>query len=328
MSGRPVALLLPGQGSQHPGMAVELYGAEPAFTAAMDGFLGLLGAEGRRLRAAWLSGAPGGAFDDAATAQPLLFAVGYALGRTLHERGVRPVALLGHSVGELAAAVLAGVLDLPGAAHVNLARTAAMVGAPPGGMLAVVAAAADLAPYVDPPGDPDGVVVGAVNAPRQTVLCGPLPRLTAVAGRLATDGVVHRAVAARQPFHSPALAGAAARFAAAFAGVPLAAPRIPVWSTRTGAVVAAAQAVDGGFWGGQLAAPVLFWPALDALLAGGGYTLVEAGPGQLLTTLARRHPAVRAGRSAVVPLLPSGPTGARETFDAALATLTGPGPWP
>ncbi|MEU1607224.1 acyltransferase domain-containing protein [Micromonospora matsumotoense] len=320
-TGRPIALLLPGQGAQHPGMAVELYGREAVFSAVMDEFFALMGRPGQRLRADWLADRPGATIDDATTAQPLLFAVGYALGRALRAAGRHPVALLGHSVGELAAAALADVVDLPGGAAVMLARSAVMATAPSGGLLAVGATPAELAPYLGADDDPGSVVIGARNAPRQTVLAGPEPRLSAVERELLAAGWSSRRVPARQPFHSPAVADQARAFSAVFETLPLRCPTVPIWSTRTGRVVDREQAGTPEFWAGQLAAPVLFWPALDALLAEGDYTLVEAGPGQGLSMLARRHPAVRAGRSAVVPLLPRGASGSWATWCAALRQL-------
>ena len=318
---RSVALLLPGQGSQHPGMAVELYEREPVFTATLDEFFELLGTEGKLIRSDWLARDPDVPIDDAARAQPLLFGIDYALGRALCAHGIRPAALLGHSVGELAAAALAGTVDLPGAARVMLERSAVMADTVPGGMLAVAASPEQVEFYLDTGAGADQVVVGARNAPRQSVLAGPEPQLRLVEAALRGAGLLCRRVGARQPFHSPAVAPAAARLAAAIADVPLRPPAIPVWSTRTGAVVTAAQATDHEFWAGQLAAAVLFWPALDNLLASGDWTLVEAGPGQGLSTLARRHPAVRQGGAAVVPLLPRGASGAWEAWRAALARL-------
>jgi [acyl-carrier-protein] S-malonyltransferase len=318
---RPIALLLPGQGSQHPGMAVELYGGDPVFTSVIDRFFEAIGAAGRRLRADWLAGDPHNCLDDASSAQPLLFAIGCALGHSLLTAGVRPSVLLGHSVGELAAAALADVFDLEAGAGLLAARSAAMAEASPGGMLAVRATAAELAPYLDADGA-DGVVVGALNAPRQTVLSGPDPRLAEVEQILRAAGLWCRRVRARQPFHSPVLGDAAVRFAEAFAEIGLRAPSIPIQSTRTAALVDPRQAVDPSFWAGQLAAPVLFWPALDNLLAADDYLLVEAGPGQGLSTLARRHPSVRAGRSAVVSLLPAGAADSLRTWQVAVDSLT------
>ena len=307
-----VVLLLPGQGSQHPGMCAGLYGTDPVFTAVLDEYFGLLGAVGSRLRDTWLTGRGPVPLDDASVAQPLLFGLDYAIGRALWEHGVRPVAYLGHSVGELAAAALAGVFDPPAAARFMLARCAALEALPPGGMLAVGVAPEALADFVDPWHRPDGVVVGACNAPRQTVLCGPQARLAEVAGRLREAGIGARAVPALQPFHSPAAVAPAEALARAVTGEALRPAERRVQSTVTARALTAAEAVDPGFWARNVARTVQFWPALDALLGdesfadeslacGPALSLVEAGPGQGLSMLARRHPQVRRGRASVVP---------------------------
>ncbi|MFI6348039.1 acyltransferase domain-containing protein [Streptomyces sp. NPDC050560] len=321
---RPLALLLPGQGAQHPGMAVALYGRDEVFTDRMDAFFALLGpAQGAAMRADWLAGPdrPAALLDGPLRAQPLLFAVEFALGSSLLLRGVRPAALLGHSVGELAAAALAGVFDLPTAARFMAARSDALAALPDGGMLAVAAAPAELAPYLGPPGRDDGVVVGGVNAPRQTLLAGPEPALSALGARLVAAGLVCRPVPAGRPYHAPAAVPAALRALRALPASRLRAPRIPIRSTRTGRWVTDTEARDPGFWAYQLARPVLFWPALDGLLAGGAHTLAEVGPGQQLSVLARRHPAVRSGHSGVFAALPPGAAGTPEHWRDALARL-------
>ncbi|MGW4940916.1 acyltransferase domain-containing protein [Actinoplanes sp. NPDC004185] len=318
---RPVAVLLPGQGAQHRGMGVGLYHADRTFTAAVDEFFDHLGTEGGLLRDDWLAGSPRVPIDDASRAQPLLFALGYALGRALTAHGAQPVVLLGHSVGELAAAALAGVFDLADAAQIMTARTRALAEAPPGGMIAVGATPEELAPYVG--GD---VAVAAVNAPRNTVLAGPAPALARTVDALRGAGIAHRPVPALQPYHCPAVTPAAELFTAGFAGVRLKPPATPILSTRTAMPVSPREATDPSFWGRQLDHPVLFWPALDRLLRDGEFTVVEAGPGQTLSTLARRHPAVRRGLSEVVPSLPARAGDDRSTWRAALDRLTGPGP--
>ncbi|HYQ63127.1 acyltransferase domain-containing protein [Actinophytocola sp.] len=322
MASRRIAVLLAGQGAQHRGMGVELYGADAGFTAAMDEFFTLMGTEGGRLRADWLADEPVVPLDDASRAQPLLFALGHALGRALAAHGIHASVLLGHSVGELAAAALAGVFDPRAAAQIMLARQAAMATAPPGGMLAVAATAAELEPWFDAGARSDGMGVGAINAPRQTVLAGPEPRLTIMTKALLDNGIKSRRVGSRQPFHCPAVADAATLFESGFVGISLAPPEIPIWSTRTARPVQPGEAVTARFWARQLAERVLFWPALDGLLASGEFTLVEAGPGRGLSMLARRHPAVRSGRSEVVPLLPTGAAGTLDGWHAALERLT------
>jgi len=311
---RPVVLLLPGQGSQHRHMAVGLYRHEPVFTAAMDEVFDALGPAGELVRHDWLAAEPVVPIDHLTRSQVLLFAVDHALGRLVLSWGVRPVALLGHSVGELAAATLAGVFSVPDATALLWDRVTRLAAAPPGGMLAVAAAAADLAPYLR--GD---VVVGAVNSPRQTIIAGPREPLQQAAAALRRDGFVCAAVAASTAFHSPALAELAAGAAPLFAATAMRPPALTVYSGYTGSVLGAAEALSPSFWARQPAAPVWFWSALDAVLGTGAVLLCEAGPGQGLTMLARRHPEVTGDRSAVVGLLPARPRQPAEDRQAVAA---------
>jgi acyl transferase domain-containing protein len=296
---RRLALLLPGHGFQQPAMGARLYGWHPVFTAAVDEVLDALGAAGERLRVDWLGGND---VDSAESGQPLLFALGYALGRVLCGWRAAPDALLGHSVGELAAATLAGVLEVRAAAALLSRRRVSYREAPAGGLVAVAAPAAALTAYLTP-----NVRVGVVNGPEQTMLAGPAAELDAVVRRLRADGRTVVPARIPVPFHSPALAPLARRFTADLAGVRLGAPTTPLYSTASGALLTAAQAETPDFWGGQVARPVLFWPALRALLDDGDALLLDGGPGRALTALARRHAAVRDGHSAVVAMLPARP---------------------
>ncbi|MET8155770.1 acyltransferase domain-containing protein [Sphaerisporangium sp. NPDC005289] len=296
---RPVALLFPGQGAQHTRMGTGLYDHDPVFTATMDEIFAELGREGARIRADWLSADPAVPIDDVLRAQPLLFAVDYALGRTVMSWGVRPAALLGHSVGEMAAATLAGVFTLSDAVRVMWERLVRLSRTPPGGMLAVAATPAELAPHLD-----GEVVIGAVNGPRQVMLAGAAAPLARAAAELRERGITCRPVRATIGFHSPSVAATAPQDEAAFAALPLRAPGIPVYSCYTGAPLTEREARDPGFWARQPSACVVFGAALDALLSGGDLVLLEAGPSQSLTTLARRHRAVGAGSTALALLPP------------------------
>ncbi|MFG3254478.1 acyltransferase domain-containing protein [Streptomyces sp. NPDC048172] len=298
----PVALLLPGQGSQYDRMAVGLHAAEPVFAAALESVFEAMGEEGARVRADWLAERPLVPLDHATRSQPLLFAVDYALGRLVESWGVRPAALLGHSVGETVAATLGGVFRMEDAARLIVERTRVLVTAPPGGMLAVAAPERELTDVLT--GD---VVVGAVNAPRQTILAGPEEALRKAAEVLRERHLVCQTVPSHSAFHSPLMAPAALATEPLFAPVRTGTPTVPVYSAYTTAPLTPEQITDPAFWARQPAEPVLFWGALRRLLDDGDFTLLEAGPGQGLTRVARRHPAVRAGRSTVRPLLPAGP---------------------
>ncbi|WP_432146117.1 acyltransferase domain-containing protein [Streptomyces sp. bgisy084] len=316
----PVALLLPGQGAQHPGMATGLYGHDEVFTDAADEVFAALGTVGDQVRDDWLGDRPQVPVDHVTRSQILLFTIDYALGRTVESWGIRPAALLGHSVGEMAGAVLAGVFALADTARLMWDRVTRLAEGPAGGMVAVAAAPEALTPYLR-----DDVVVGAHNAPRQTVLAGPEPHLGEVTVLLQEQGMVCRTVPASTPFHSPVLAPLAARAAPAFATVRTQPPALTLISGYTAAPLTADQAADPAWWSSHPAAPVRFWPALDHLLRGPELQLVECGPGRGLTAIAKRHPAVLAGRSRTLPLLPAGPADeaeARDCLAAARSFLT------
>ncbi|MEV0381372.1 MFS transporter [Nonomuraea sp. NPDC050643] len=320
---RPVALLFPGQGAQAARMGAGLYGHEPVFTATMDTAFALMGPEGDRLREEWLRERPSDLFDDVTRAQPLLYAVNCALGRMVMHRGVRPAALLGHSVGEMAAATLAGVFSFEEGLRLMRDRVEQIKDSPPGGMLAVAGSPGDLAPYLN-----GQVVVGAVNGPRQTLLAGPSGPLGEVRERLVADGFTCRPTRALQAFHSPALSAHAAASVPAWHATELRPPELPLYSAYRPGRLPDADVLAPEFWAGQPAEPVLFRTALDLMLEDGDFLLVEAGPGQGLCALARRHPAVVSGRSAVIGLLParSGDDSRdREAVDAAFHRISAEG---
>ncbi|WP_329623797.1 acyltransferase domain-containing protein [Streptomyces sp. NBC_01255] len=301
----PVIVMLPGQGSQYPGMAHGLYGTEPVFTRVVDEVLGLLGAEGRRVRDDWFAERPLVDLDDVTRAQPLLFALDVAYGALLVSWGVRPAALVGHSAGEYAAAVLAGIMNLSDAVTALDARVRALASAPRGGMVAVAAGPALLTPWLT-----SQVVVGAVNAPSQVMISGPEPHLSAVTDALDAGSLTWMPAKATTGFHSPSVEAACASTLPAYERITYRTPRTVVVSGYTARPLAEPQLSDPGFWAMQPARTVLFGPALSHLLdgdspvGGGPFLLIEAGPGQGLSMLARRHPAVTRNGSAVVPLSP------------------------
>ncbi|MFC4612667.1 acyltransferase domain-containing protein [Streptomyces maoxianensis] len=297
---QPVVLMFAGQGAQHPRMAAGLYGREDTFSTWMDEAFRLFEDDGARLRSEWLAPAPSPMFDDVSVAQPLLYAVNHALGRMLLDRGLSPVAMLGHSVGELAAATLAGVLEFAEGIRLMRGRMAQFADTPPGGMLAVAASVEEVADVLGPQ-----VHLAAVNASRQLLLAGEREPLDNAARILGGRGLVCRDVMARQAFHSPVVAGAVAASLPDWRSVRLTPPRLTVYSAYTQGVLGEREARDPEFWAGQASATVYFAPTLTTVLTEQpDCLLVEAGPGNSLSTLARRQPAVATGRSAVLALLP------------------------
>jgi [acyl-carrier-protein] S-malonyltransferase len=304
---RPVALMFPGQGSQYQRMAAGLYGWEPTFTAAMDEFFELIGIRpgvptGDRLRHDWLAADPEVSIHEVSRSQPLLLGVGHALAQAILGWGVRPSALLGHSAGEMVAAVLSEVFTLADAVEVMAHRAAEAPNQPPGGMLGVAAGADALAPFLT-----GQVTVAAVNSPRQTVLAGPAVELAQVADRLRDAGLMAISVPSTLGFHTPSMDALAELSLEVLDRVRLGTPALPLYSAYTTDLLTDEKARDRRFWARQVAEPVLFWPTLEQVLADGDYLLIEAGPGEGLTTSARRHKSVIKKQTTVVAAVPARP---------------------
>lgn len=296
--GRPVvAFLFTGQGGEFPGMTAGLYRESPAYRRHLDEADAALAVHlGCSVRELILGGEDHAHWPEAV--QPALFAVGVALARTLTGLGATPAAVLGHSLGEYAAAVIAGALDLDEAARLVVLRARLTAGLPAGaGMLAVAAGADELAPALA--GEPE-VVAAALNGPADTVLSGPLDALARIGKELAGLGIRARERATAHAFHSPLMAPAAAGLRAA--DVRCASPALPVASARYGRMLRD-EPLDAGYWAGQIEEPVRFDDALGALVHDIAPThLIEIGPRPQLTQIA-----VRSGRVGGAELLHPAP---------------------
>ncbi len=287
--GARVVFAFPGQGSQHPGMARELVEQFPAFQHAFDEVLAAapdeLAATLRRLlvEASPTDETAAAELAETRLAQPALFAVSHALAAWLDSLGLRPHALIGHSIGEYAAACHAGVMSPQDAMRAVIERGEAMFAQPAGGMLAVRTGLAALQPL------PSGIDVAAINAPELTVLAGPHADIDALATSLEQRGIAITRLKVSHAFHSASMAGALPRVQAALARARLSAPKLPTYSCVSGGHLSAEQATDPAYWASQVRAPVAFSQAVQAEQALGDVTFIEVGPGQALTALIRQH---------------------------------------
>jgi phthiocerol/phenolphthiocerol synthesis type-I polyketide synthase E len=283
-----VVFLFPGQGAQHPGMARGLYDNEPVFAEHFDacaaGFRDELGIDLHAILFGEASGEEN-SLERTDRTQPALFAVEYALGKLIESYGVRAGAMAGHSIGEYAAATLAGVFDLPTAIKVVSKRASLMHASAPGAMVAVALSPDDIAEHLI-----DGVDLSAVNDPANCVVAGSAEAIKAFTARLREHGIPTRRVRTAHAFHSGAMDPVVPEFQEFLAGLQLHQPHTPLLSNVTGTWMTDEQATDPATWARQIRATVRFADELDVMLSDPNRVLVEVGPGGSLTGSAIRHP--------------------------------------
>ncbi|HBL31208.1 MAG TPA: non-ribosomal peptide synthase [Acidobacteria bacterium] len=290
MRHRPVFFLFPGQGSQHVGMTGELYASEPGFRRRIDAsaeiLRGILGFDLRRVLypPASESEAAELRLRDTAITQPALFVVEHALAGLWMEWGVRPRGMLGHSLGEYVAACLAGVLTLPDALRLVVARGRLMSEMPPGSMLSVPRPVDEIARFLT-----EDVSLSAINAPGRCTVSGPPEDIGELARLLAEQGIESRTLRTSHAFHSRLMEPAAERFAHEVAAVSRQAPKLRYIANLTGTWVRDNEVADPAFWARQLREPVLFAAGVGELLREEAPILLEVGPGAALTAFARRQ---------------------------------------
>ncbi|MFI6230390.1 SDR family NAD(P)-dependent oxidoreductase [Micromonospora echinospora] len=280
-----VGWLFTGQGAQSVGMARVLYESEPVFRAELDRCAELLAGDLDRPLLEVLFPSDGtDVVDQTGFTQPVLFAVEWALAALWRRWGVEPDVVLGHSVGELVAACVAGVFSLADGLRLVAARGRLMQALPSGGsMVAVSLPEEKVRPFLDG----TGLVVAAVNSPVETVIAGPADVLDAVRERFTADGVKTTALHVSHAFHSPLMAPMLPAFREVAGAVVFRSPQRTLVSNVTGAV-AGEQVASAAYWVEHVSAPVRFADGMRAVVAQGCDVVQEVGPHPVLLAAGRQ----------------------------------------
>ncbi|MBI1220616.1 MAG: amino acid adenylation domain-containing protein [Rhodobacteraceae bacterium] len=282
-----LVFMFPGQGSQYPGMGKGLYRTEPEFARWID-----RGAEILRplidtdmadllCYADVTDEAAARALKDTRLTQPALFLTEVATARLWQARGIAPDAMIGHSVGEFAAAVIAGVMGFEDALTVIAARGRLMQDQPAGAMLSVRSPLEGLLPHLSAETE-----LAARNAPQLQVVAGPDDAIAALAARLTTAGIASTRLHTSHAFHSAMMDPVVPALERALATIRLNAPDTPIISSVTGRMMTAAEAQSPAYWAAQARATVNFQAALEAVSETGAPVFVEVGAGRTLSAFA------------------------------------------
>ncbi|MDX8462490.1 non-ribosomal peptide synthetase/type I polyketide synthase [Mesorhizobium humile] len=282
-----IVFMFSGQGGQQIGMGRELYEEEPVFRNAIDecakwlnefadiDFRPLLYCEGKS------DGESEPQLE--AVIQPVIFATQYAMAKLFISWGIFPAAVIGHSIGEYAAAHVAGIISLPEAIRLTLKRGQLTSHVPVGGIVAVHLSREELRPYWN-----ERLSLAAINGPRQCVVSGPVSDIAAFHERLQAKSIASKRMRASHAVHSSLLDPILPKFRIHAEQVELHTPQVPFMSTVLGDWLEAEVPPDGSYWVRNLRETVQFQVAFDRLVQSGHELFIEMGPGAALTALSRQ----------------------------------------
>lgn len=285
-SATETAFIFPGQGSQYPGMGSELYHQEPVFKQAVDACAELL--------MPWLKedirsilyahDTEDDKIHHTRYTQPALFVTEYAMARLWMSLGIRPAALCGHSIGEFAAAHLAGIFSLEDALKLVSERARLISELPSGSMLAIKLSAAELEKKLPVP-----LSLAAINSPDLCVVSGPHQDIVTFSKDMLEKGVPNRLIKTSHAFHSAMMDGMKEKYHAVVQSVRLNPPAIPLVSSVSGKWMSEAEACDPVYWTSQIRLTVRFADAVATLWEDKTRLLLETGPGNVLSIFARQQ---------------------------------------
>ncbi|WP_293620631.1 non-ribosomal peptide synthetase/type I polyketide synthase [Salinisphaera sp.] len=314
----PILFVMPGQGAQHPGMGRALYDVPGVFRDTVDRLAGYLaeplGLDLRELifPAPAAQAVAADRLADTAITQPAVLVIELALAYQWRAWGIEAQTLIGHSLGEFAAAVLAGVFTEADACRLIVTRARLMAAQPSGAMLAIHAAPTQVQAHLD-----DSVEISAINAPELCVVSGDHTAIDALDDRLLTAGLRTTRLATSHAFHSRAMAPAMTALEEAVAAVSRAPAQRPIISTLTGAALTADDMSAPDYWSRQMREAVRFAPAIEAAHESLRPVFLECGPGgQLTAAISQQHAADSP------PVAIASQPGARDDTPADVALLS------